>query len=96
MALLNTHATVKKFMQHGFSEEQAEVVVEAINDQSNQLATKTDLYNIELKLESKIESEISDVKSEIKVINTNINWLRAISVVNFTVLVGGVASIWLK
>lgn len=96
MALLNTHATVKKFMQHGFSEEQAEVVVEAINDQNNQLATKTDLYNIELKLESKIESEISDVKSEIKVINTNINWLRAISVVNFTVLVGGVASIWLK
>jgi hypothetical protein len=96
MALLNTHATVKKFMQHGFSEEQAEVVVEAINDQNNNLATKTDLYNIELKLESKIESEISDVKSEIKVINTNINWLRAISVVNFTVLVGGVASIWLK
>lgn len=96
MALLNTHATVKKFMQHGFSEEQAEVVVDAINDQNNNLATKTDLYNIELKLESKIESEISDVKSEIKVINTNINWLRAISVVNFTVLVGGVASIWLK
>lgn len=43
MALLNTHATVKKFMQHGFSEEQAEVVVEAINDQSNNLATKEDL-----------------------------------------------------
>ncbi|WPX99491.1 DUF1640 domain-containing protein [Candidatus Megaera polyxenophila] len=43
MALLNTHATVKKFMQHGFSEEQAEVVVDAINDQSNNLVTKEDL-----------------------------------------------------
>lgn len=67
MALTNTHATVKKFIQHGFTEEQAEVVVEAINDQNNQLTTKNDLTNLEIRLESKIES-----------INTNIKWIMAI------------------
>ena len=56
MALTNTHATVKKFIQHGFTEEQAEVVVEAINDQNNQLTTKNDLTHLEIRLESKIES----------------------------------------
>lgn len=70
MALLNTHATVKKFMQHGFSEEQAEVVVDAINDQSNQLATKSDIH--------RIESDISELKLEIHGINTNIKWIMAI------------------
>ena len=67
MALTNTHATVKKFIQHGFTEEQAEVVVEAINDQNNQLTTKNDLTHLEIRLESKIES-----------INTNIKWIMAI------------------
>lgn len=67
MALLNTHATVKKFMQHGFSEEQAEVVVEAINDQSNHLATKQDLA-----------IAVSELKSEIAELKTNIKWIIAI------------------
>jgi hypothetical protein len=43
MALLNTHTTVKKFMKHGFSEEQAEVIVDAINNQNTELVTKNDL-----------------------------------------------------
>lgn len=67
MALLNTHATVKKFMQHGFSEEQAEVVVEAINDQSNHLATKQDLA-----------IAVSELKSDIAELKTNIKWIMAI------------------
>lgn len=67
MALLNTHATVKKFMQHGFSEEQAEVVVEAINDQSNHLATKQDLA-----------IAVSELKSDIAELKTNIKWIIAI------------------
>lgn len=67
MALLNTHATVKKFMQHGFSEEQAEVVVEAINDQSNHLTTKQDLA-----------IAVSELKSEIAELKTNIKWIIAI------------------
>jgi hypothetical protein len=67
MALLNTHATVKKFMQHGFSEEQAEVVVEAINDQSNHLTTKQDLA-----------IAVSELKSDIAELKTNIKWIMAI------------------
>ena len=67
MALLNTHATVKKFMQHGFSEEQAEVVVDAINDQSNHLATKQDLA-----------IAVSELKSDIAELKTNIKWIMAI------------------
>ena len=31
MAILNTHAVVKKFTQHGFTEEHAELIVDAIN-----------------------------------------------------------------
>jgi hypothetical protein len=67
MALLNTHATVKKFMQHGFSKEQAKVVVEAINDQNNHLVTKQDLA-----------IAVSELKSDIAELKTNIKWIMAI------------------
>jgi hypothetical protein len=80
MALLNTHATVKKFMQHGFSEEQAEVVVEAINDQSNHLVTKQDLA-----------IAISELKSDIAryfltELQTNLKWVMAIGLLILGIL----------
>lgn len=69
MALLNTHTAVKKFVQHGFSEEQAEVMVEVINDQSDHLATKADLFQVK-----------TELKSEIKVLEvslkTELNWIK--------------------
>jgi len=43
MALIDTHTTVKKFIKHGFSEEQAEVIVETINEKNTELVTKNDL-----------------------------------------------------
>ena len=67
MALINTHATVKKFIQHGFTEQQAEIIVETINNQNNELVTKQDLDITITKLDSKIES-----------VNTNIKWIMAI------------------
>jgi len=67
MALINTHATVKKFIQHGFTEQQAEIIVETINNQNNELVTKQDLDIAITKLDSKIESD-----------NTNIKWIMAI------------------
>jgi hypothetical protein len=73
MALLNTHTAVKKFVQHGFSEGQAEIIVEVINDQSNELATKSDLFQVKTELKSEIKvlevslrSEIAEVRSELK------------------------------
>lgn len=64
MALLNTHATVKKFIKIGFKEAQAE----AINEQNQELATKKDLELLEVKLEG-----------DIRGISTDIKWLTAMS-----------------
>jgi hypothetical protein len=66
MALLNTHTAVKKFVQHGFSEEQAEVMVEVINDQSNELATKADLFQVK-----------TELKGEIAQVKTELTWIKA-------------------
>lgn len=83
MAILNTHALVKKFTQHGFTEEHAELIVDAINDQSDQLATKndlvmiktelkTDISNLELKLDSKISNLDSKIEYEISEVKSEI------------------------
>jgi hypothetical protein len=69
MAILNTHAVVKKFTQHGFTEEHAELIVDAINDQSDQLATKNDLALLKAELKAditEVRAEILGVKSELK------------------------------
>jgi len=62
MAILNTHAVVKKFTQHGFTEEHAELIVDAINNQSDQLATKNDLAM----LKTEIKGDINELKAELK------------------------------
>ena len=83
MAILNTHAVVKKFTQHGFTEEHAELIVDAINDQNDQLATKNDLAmlktelkadisNLELKLDSKISNLDSKIEYEISEVKSEI------------------------
>jgi len=69
MAILNTHAVVKKFTQHGFTEEHAELIVDAINDQSDQLATKNDLAMLKAELKAditEVRAEISEVRSDLK------------------------------
>jgi len=69
MAILNTHAVVKKFTQHGFTEEHAELIVDAINDQSDQLATKNDLAMLKTELKAditEVRAEISEVRSDLK------------------------------
>jgi predicted component of type VI protein secretion system len=91
MALLNTHATVKKFIQHGFSEEQAEVVVDAINDQSNQLATKGDLSA----LKTELKSEIINLEIRLDSVKSSVSLLTTISIANLTVVVGGMLALLL-
>jgi len=101
MALLNTHTTIKEFIKYGFSEDQAEVIVNAINDQNNQLVTKNDLkFSIsELKSElksdiSKLESDISKLESELKSdisklenkMDINMKWIMAIGVIIIGIL----------
>jgi hypothetical protein len=91
MALLNTHATVKKFMQHGFSEEQAEVVVEAINDQSNNLATKQDLAT----LKTELKSEIINLEIRLDSVKNSVSLLTTISIANLTIVAGGMLALLL-
>ena len=79
MALLNTHTTVKNFIKHGFSEEQAEVIVEAINDQNTQLVTKNTLEVAVSRLENKINILESHLENKIDNINTNVKWVIAIT-----------------
>jgi hypothetical protein len=73
MAILNTHAVVKKFTQHGFTEEHAELIVDAINDQSDQLATKNDLAILKAELKADINELKAELKTEFK---TNISSLK--------------------
>lgn len=66
MALLNTHLTVKKFIQFGFTEDQAEVVVEAINEQNKELTTKSDIALLELRLGSSIKDVENRLEAKIE------------------------------
>ena len=49
-----------------FSEDQAEVIINAINDQNTQLVTKNDLKFSISELKSEIKSDISKLESELK------------------------------
>ncbi len=89
MALLNTHTTIKEFIKYGFSEGQAEVIVNAINDQkindqNTELVTKNDLkFSMsELKsdiyeLKSELKSDISKLESDISKLESDISKLES-------------------
>ena len=85
MALLDTHLIVKNFIKHGFSEDQAEVIVGAINDQNTQLVTKNDLNIAIARLESKIDTNTVDI-----------NWIKSISIGTFLMLLGSIVTIMIK
>ena len=94
MALLNTHTTIKEFIKYGFSEDQAEVIVNAINDQNNQLVTKNDLKFSISELKSELKSDISKLESELKSdisklenkMDINMKWIMAIGVIIIGIL----------
>lgn len=73
MALINTHTAVKKFIKHGFTEEQAEVIVDVINDQNSSLTTKADLKILEVAL----KSEVTELKSEVSELKIELKWIKA-------------------
>jgi hypothetical protein len=89
MAILNTHAVVKKFTQHGFTEEHAELIVDAINDQSDQLATKNDLAMLKTELKAEILEVKTELKAEIK--DTKIDLVKWFVPLILTVLISNIA-----
>ena len=89
MAILNTHAVVKKFTQHGFTEEHTELIVDAINDQSDQLATKNDLAMLKTELKAEILEVKTELKAEIK--DTKIDLVKWFVPLILTVLISNIA-----
>ena len=94
----DTHESVKKLKEVGFSEEQAEVITKlqktTINTtleqakydyQLDDLATKRDLKELEFRLESRIKD------TELKIVETKaelIRWVVGVGVLQMTLIVG--------
>jgi hypothetical protein len=95
--IIDTHSIVKELIDAGASEKQAEVIVkrfvarDEVESLNSQLATKSDIH----KLESDILEFKSEVKSEIKLINGSISWLKTISIANLTIMCGGMLAVLL-
>jgi len=95
MNLLNTHTTIKEFIKYVFSEEKAEVIVNAINDQNNQLVTiiwnslYLSLLLIYLKLEYQLKSNISELKVSIVEVKIDIlKWILPFVATNTLAIIG--------
>lgn len=106
--IIDTHSIVKELIDAGASEKQAEVIVkrfvarDEVESLNSQLATKADITRLELatkadihKLESDISEFKSEIKSEIKLINGSISWLKTISIANLTIMCGGMLAVLL-
>jgi hypothetical protein len=74
-----------------------------LSTKADLVATKVDLKTditrleskidtIEIKLESKIDTIVSGLNSNIRDLTKDINWLKTISIANFTLLLGAVIS----
>lgn len=76
----------KYYIEHlkelGFDEKKAEGIIELHIESGSNLVTKEDL-----------KSDINRLESKIGKIETNINWLIAISLANFTVLLSGIIGV---
>ena len=62
MAMFDTHRAVKKLTGAGFTEHQAEALIDAVGDEHEALATKADL----LALRADLREEITAVRAELK------------------------------
>lgn len=75
--ILDTHKFVENLISAGFKKHQAEVFVQELNENQSELPTKQD---------------IKEVKSEIKMLERDITWIKTLL---FLVL-GAVVSLWFK
>ena len=68
MAMFDTHRAVKTLTGAGFTEDQAEALINAVGDRHEDLATKADL----LATKADLREEIADVRSEIATVRTEL------------------------
>ncbi len=66
----DTHKLVRRLIELGLSEEQAEAVTEAIKEaqDSRDIATRHDLRELELRIDAKFEKELTPVRADLLLI----------------------------
>ena len=77
MAMFDTHRAVKKLTGAGFSEFQAEALIDAVGDEHEALATKADLFAIKAELRGEIAVLRAEVKEDIASVRAEIGTVRA-------------------
>lgn len=75
MAIVSTNTRINKFIEHGFTKEQAELLIkEIVNEDSTKI--KIDVEVIKRTMSTK--EDVTKLESKIEAINTNIKWIMAI------------------
>ena len=72
MAMFDTHRAVKTLTGAGFTEDQAEALINAVGERNEDLATKADLFATKAEL----REEIADVRSEIATVRAEVATVR--------------------
>ena len=77
MAMFDTHRAVKKLTGAGFTENQAEALIDAVGDEHEALATKADLLAVRADLREEISALRAELKEDIASVRAEINTVRA-------------------
>jgi hypothetical protein len=79
--MFDTHKFVRKLQEAGFEEKQAEGISEALRDaqDSADIATKRDLKELELKIESRFEQ----LKGEVNLVKWMLGAILGLAIANF-------------
>ena len=72
MAMFDTHRAVKKLTGAGFSEGQAEALIDAVRDEQEALATKADLLAVRADLREEISALRAELKEDIAVLRAEL------------------------
>jgi len=75
MAFVNTNTRINEFIEHGFTKEQAEFLIEEI---ANEDSTKIKIDVEVIKRTMATKEDVNKLESKIEAINTNIKWIMAI------------------
>lgn len=72
MAMFDTHRAVKKLKGAGFSEDQAEALIDAVGDEHETLATKADLLAVRTDLREEVSALRAELKEDIAVLRAEL------------------------
>ena len=76
MAMFDTHRAVKKLTGAGFSENQAEALIDAVGDEHESLATKADLLTTKAELREEIAALRAELKEDIAAVRADMQALE--------------------